>query len=42
MKWDTYALFEEHWNDLNAKRGYPWDDNPWVWAITFRRMEPAP
>jgi hypothetical protein len=24
------------WDSLNAKRGYGWDANPWVWAITFR------
>lgn len=23
------------WNDLNAKRGYGWDTNPWVVAVTF-------
>jgi hypothetical protein len=24
------------WNSLNAKRGYSWEKNPWVWAITFK------
>src|SRR5574343_657565 len=24
------------WDSLNAKRGYGWDMNPWVWVITFR------
>lgn len=24
------------WNSLNAKRGFGWESNPWVWAITFR------
>jgi hypothetical protein len=24
------------WDSLNAKRGYPWDSNPWVWVITFK------
>jgi len=28
-----YALL---WNQINAKRGYGWNVNPWVWAITFR------
>lgn len=32
----TYA-----WDQLNAKRGYPWGSNPWVWALTFRRLENA-
>lgn len=29
------------WDWLNAKRGYPWDTNPWVWAIAFRRLKHA-
>ena len=24
------------WN-WNAKRGFGWDVNPWVWAITFEQ-----
>lgn len=31
--------FEDTWNDLNAKRGYGWASNPWVWVIEFRRVE---
>ena len=27
------------WNSINAKRGYGWAKNPWVWAITFRRLK---
>lgn len=27
------------WNTINEKRGYGWDKNPWVWAITFKRLE---
>lgn len=23
------------WDSINAKRGYPWESNPWVWAIEF-------
>ncbi len=34
--------FAELWNELNAKRGYPWESNPWVWAISFRRIETKP
>jgi hypothetical protein len=30
------TAFGKLWNKLNAKRGYPWDSNPWVWALTFR------
>ncbi len=25
------------WDSLNAKRGYGWDTNPWVWVIEFER-----
>lgn len=32
--------YEELWNKLNAKRGFGWDANPWVWAISFRRIAP--
>lgn len=27
------------WDHLNAKRGYPWESNPWVWVVEFRRLE---
>lgn len=27
--------FEELWDSINAKRGYGWDANPWVAALTF-------
>lgn len=23
------------WDALNAERGYPWESNPWVWALSF-------
>jgi len=32
---DAFAAL---WDSLNAKRGYGWDVNPWVWALTFRRL----
>lgn len=25
------------WDSINAKRGYGWAENPYVWAITFKR-----
>jgi hypothetical protein len=31
--------FAELWDSINAKRGYSWESNPWVWAITFRKLE---
>jgi hypothetical protein len=27
------------WDSINAKRGYGWDVNPWVWVLSFRRVE---
>jgi hypothetical protein len=32
------ALFAKLWDSINAKRGYSWDSNPWVWALTFERV----
>ena len=34
-KWNFRYL----WDSINAKRGYGWDANPWVWVIEFRRVE---
>ena len=31
--------FMQLWDDLNAKRGYSWDANPWVWVISFERCD---
>lgn len=29
------------WDSINAKRpGASWDENPWVWAVGFRRVRP--
>ncbi len=30
--------FVKLWDTINAKRGYPWIMNPWVWVVEFRRM----
>jgi len=27
------------WNDINAKRGYSWESNPWVFCYSFERVE---
>ena len=26
------------WDSINAKRGYLWQSNPWVWRIEFKRV----
>lgn len=31
--------FEQGWNRLNAKRGFSWASNPWVWVIEFKRVD---
>ena len=31
------ASFSELWDSLNAKRGYGWSVNPWVYVIEFER-----
>lgn len=31
--------FAALWNSLNAKRGFGWEQNPWVWVISFERIE---
>ena len=31
--------FPKGWDTLNAKRGYPWKSDPWVWRIEFKRTE---
>ena len=27
------------WDSINAKRGFEWDENPWVWVIEFKKLE---
>lgn len=33
-----YYAFHALWDSINAKRGYPWKDNPWVWVVEFKRV----
>ena len=35
----TELAFADLWNKLNAKRGYGWDKNPWVWVYSFERVD---
>lgn len=35
----SIRAFHDLWDSLNAARGYGWDTNPWVWVVTFRRIE---
>lgn len=31
--------FATLWDSINAKRGFSWDVNPWVWVVSFKRIE---
>lgn len=32
-------LFADLWDSINAKKGYGWDVNPWVWVIDLKRID---
>lgn len=32
-------VFKATWDKLNARRGFGWSADPWVWALSFRRLE---
>lgn len=36
---DWVTPFKELWDSINAKRGYSWESNPWVWVVAFERVE---
>lgn len=38
---DHKANFCKLWDTINAKRGYQWASNPWVWALTFKVVKPT-
>jgi hypothetical protein len=39
MKVKSYAeQYRDLWDRLNAKRGFGWKENPWVWVITFKKL----
>jgi hypothetical protein len=33
---DAFAVL---WDSINAKRDYSWESNPWVWVISFNRVQ---
>lgn len=35
--WRVLGKFRDLWNSINGKT-HPWESNPWVWALTFRRI----
>lgn len=40
---DFYSIyrnaFRKLWDPINAKRGYSWESNPWVWVVEFKMVE---
>jgi len=37
--YDPIEHFRLLWDSINAKRGYEWNRNPWVWVIDFKVAE---
>lgn len=35
-EYEPISMYRELWQKLNAKRGYSWESNPWVWVVSFR------
>ncbi len=35
----TAGRFQNLWDSINEKRGFGWDTNPFVWVVTFKRVE---
>jgi len=33
---DVIAAYAALWERLNARRGFPWVSNPWVWRLTLK------
>ena len=38
---DLHLGWVKLWDSINAKRGYAWDTNCWVWKIEFERIKNA-
>ncbi len=32
--------FQYLWDSINAKRGFGWEQNPWVWVVEFKKVDP--
>ncbi len=37
---DPLGSFGQLWDSINAKCGYGWGVNPWVWVVEFKRVLP--
>lgn len=38
-EWTAFEEFHDLWDSINAKRGYGWKVNPWVWVVEFKVLE---
>lgn len=38
--WTNRQSFSILWDKINAKRGYSWASNPWVFVISFKLINP--
>jgi hypothetical protein len=36
---DLHTAWRLGWEHINGKRA-PWSKNPWVWAVSFKRVQP--
>lgn len=42
-RWSHHAEgYREAWDSLNARRGFPWKINPYVWVLAFRLIPHIP
>ena len=39
LKEHPTSTFARLWDSINAKRGYGWETNCWVWVLEFKRVE---
>jgi hypothetical protein len=40
-RWHYREAFAELWDRINARRGYGWDVDPWVWVLRFEVVPAA-
>jgi len=38
----SVGVFQDLWDSINDKRGAGWASNPWVWVVTFKKIEATP
>jgi hypothetical protein len=31
--------YMNQWNEINDRRGFGWDENPWVWVYSFEKFK---